>query len=88
MQLWNDEHLHWDASKFDDVDRIVIPVDNLWIPDIVVNELSVVVLSLLFIASACCSMEQKIMPDNRYASVYSNGDVFMQWMELMTVYCR
>lgn len=88
MQQWNDEHLRWNKYDFGGIDQILFPIDNLWIPDIVINELSVVLLSLLFIASTCCSMEQKMMPDNRYASVHSNGDVLIQWMELMTVYCR
>ena len=88
MQQWNDEHLRWNAADFGGVNTILLPLDNLWIPDIVVNELLTLLLPLLSTTPTCCSMEQKIMPDYRYVSVYSNGDVFMQWMELMTVYCR
>ncbi|XP_059812836.1 5-hydroxytryptamine receptor 3B [Hypanus sabinus] len=37
-QLWLDEHLVWNASSFDGINEISLPVDAIWIPDIIIQE--------------------------------------------------
>jgi len=38
-QRWVDDYLQWNASKFNGVDRIWIPSEQLWIPDIFISNL-------------------------------------------------
>ncbi|XP_033851990.2 5-hydroxytryptamine receptor 3A-like [Acipenser ruthenus] len=37
-QQWKDEFLVWDPKDFDDVKQISILTNNLWVPDILINE--------------------------------------------------
>ncbi|XP_066502570.1 5-hydroxytryptamine receptor 3A [Hoplias malabaricus] len=37
-QQWTDEFLVWNPEDFDDVKQISMPIANVWIPDIVINE--------------------------------------------------
>ncbi|XP_075134135.1 5-hydroxytryptamine receptor 3A-like [Leptodactylus fuscus] len=38
-QCWTDEFLTWDPEKFDNITKISIPTDWVWVPDIMVIEL-------------------------------------------------
>ncbi|XP_018425470.1 PREDICTED: 5-hydroxytryptamine receptor 3A-like, partial [Nanorana parkeri] len=37
-QSWVDEFLQWDPSEFDNVTRISIPTQSIWLPDIMIEE--------------------------------------------------
>lgn len=39
FQSWKDEFLVWDSQDFDGVKKISIPTANVWVPDILINEL-------------------------------------------------
>ena len=34
LQQWQNEFLQWNASDYDDVDRIHFAPDEIWVPDI------------------------------------------------------
>ncbi|KAG8434457.1 hypothetical protein GDO86_012724 [Hymenochirus boettgeri] len=36
--MWKDEFLSWNSSKFDGIEEISLPLDAIWVPDIVINE--------------------------------------------------
>lgn len=38
-QHWTDEFLRWDPARFDNVTQISLPVESIWVPDILINEL-------------------------------------------------
>ncbi|XP_041424978.1 5-hydroxytryptamine receptor 3A-like [Xenopus laevis] len=38
-QYWTDEHLKWNPEMFDDIQRIAIPTNKVWVPDILIQEL-------------------------------------------------
>ncbi|XP_078282778.1 5-hydroxytryptamine receptor 3A [Rhinoraja longicauda] len=37
-QIWTDEFLQWDPQDFDDIIQLSIPTENIWVPDILINE--------------------------------------------------
>lgn len=39
VKQWIDEFLVWNPEDFDDVRQISIPTANVWVPDILINEL-------------------------------------------------
>lgn len=39
QKQWTDEFLAWDPEEFDEVKQISIPTANIWVPDILINEL-------------------------------------------------
>lgn len=38
-QHWTDEFLRWDPARFDNLTQISLPVESIWVPDILINEL-------------------------------------------------
>lgn len=38
-QHWTDEFLKWDPARFDNLTQISLPVESIWVPDILINEL-------------------------------------------------
>jgi len=39
MQKWTDEFLKWNISDFDEVKAIRIPSNQIWTPDLVIQNL-------------------------------------------------
>ncbi|XP_055516469.1 5-hydroxytryptamine receptor 3A-like [Leucoraja erinacea] len=37
-QFWTDEFLQWDPQDFDNIIQLSIPTENIWVPDILINE--------------------------------------------------
>ncbi|KFQ27579.1 5-hydroxytryptamine receptor 3A, partial [Merops nubicus] len=37
-QHWIDEFLQWDPERFDNLTQISLPVESIWVPDILINE--------------------------------------------------
>uniref|UniRef100_A0A8D2PHW0 5-hydroxytryptamine receptor 3A n=1 Tax=Zosterops lateralis melanops TaxID=1220523 RepID=A0A8D2PHW0_ZOSLA len=37
-QHWTDEFLKWDPTHFDNLTQISLPVESIWVPDILINE--------------------------------------------------
>ncbi|KAM6998692.1 LOW QUALITY PROTEIN: 5-hydroxytryptamine receptor 3A-like [Passerculus sandwichensis] len=37
-QHWTDEFLKWDPAHFDNLTQISLPVESIWVPDILINE--------------------------------------------------
>ncbi|XP_064254094.1 5-hydroxytryptamine receptor 3A-like isoform X1 [Passer domesticus] len=37
-QHWTDEFLKWDPADFDNLTQISLPVESIWVPDILINE--------------------------------------------------
>nr|XP_034347028.1 5-hydroxytryptamine receptor 3A isoform X1 [Arvicanthis niloticus] len=37
-QFWTDEFLQWTPEDFDNVTKLSIPTDSIWVPDILINE--------------------------------------------------
>ncbi|KAM6157724.1 5-hydroxytryptamine receptor 3A isoform 2-T2 [Rhynchocyon petersi] len=37
-QCWTDEFLHWNPEDFDNITKLSIPTDSIWVPDILINE--------------------------------------------------
>uniref|UniRef100_A0A8C3Y5J1 5-hydroxytryptamine receptor 3A n=1 Tax=Catharus ustulatus TaxID=91951 RepID=A0A8C3Y5J1_CATUS len=37
-QHWTDEFLKWDPAHFDNLTEISLPVESIWVPDILINE--------------------------------------------------
>uniref|UniRef100_A0A8C3JAR5 5-hydroxytryptamine receptor 3A n=1 Tax=Calidris pygmaea TaxID=425635 RepID=A0A8C3JAR5_9CHAR len=37
-QHWTDEFLRWDPEQFDNLTQISLPVESIWVPDILINE--------------------------------------------------
>ncbi|KAK2489920.1 hypothetical protein MC885_001805 [Smutsia gigantea] len=37
-QYWTDEFLQWDPEDFDNITKLSIPTDSIWVPDILINE--------------------------------------------------
>ncbi|XP_036848497.2 5-hydroxytryptamine receptor 3A isoform X1 [Manis javanica] len=37
-QYWTDEFLQWDPGDFDNITKLSIPTDSIWVPDILINE--------------------------------------------------
>ncbi|KAM9217044.1 LOW QUALITY PROTEIN: 5-hydroxytryptamine receptor 3A-like [Leptosomus discolor] len=37
-QHWTDEFLRWDPARFDNLTQISLPVESIWVPDILINE--------------------------------------------------
>ena len=35
-QVWNDYNLKWNPDEFDGIERIKVPSDAIWIPDILI----------------------------------------------------
>ena len=31
---WNDDYLTWNPSTYDNVEQIVLPIETIWVPDI------------------------------------------------------
>ncbi|KAK1336365.1 LOW QUALITY PROTEIN: hypothetical protein QTO34_004171 [Cnephaeus nilssonii] len=42
-QYWTDEFLQWNPEDFDNITKLSIPTDSIWVPDILINELYPVV---------------------------------------------
>lgn len=39
LQSWTDEFLVWNPEDFDEVKQVSMPTANVWVPDILINEL-------------------------------------------------
>ncbi|XP_007934716.1 5-hydroxytryptamine receptor 3A [Orycteropus afer afer] len=37
-QCWTDEFLQWNPEDFDNITKLSIPTDSIWVPDILINE--------------------------------------------------
>nr|XP_020035705.1 5-hydroxytryptamine receptor 3A isoform X2 [Castor canadensis] len=37
-QFWTDEFLQWNPEDFDNITKLSIPTDSIWVPDILINE--------------------------------------------------
>uniref|UniRef100_A0A8C3YQM5 5-hydroxytryptamine receptor 3A n=1 Tax=Catagonus wagneri TaxID=51154 RepID=A0A8C3YQM5_9CETA len=37
-QYWTDEFLQWNPEDFDNISRLSLPADSIWVPDILINE--------------------------------------------------
>ncbi|XP_032976540.1 5-hydroxytryptamine receptor 3A isoform X2 [Rhinolophus ferrumequinum] len=37
-QYWTDEFLQWNPEDFDNITKLSIPTDSIWVPDILINE--------------------------------------------------
>ncbi|KAM4646513.1 LOW QUALITY PROTEIN: 5-hydroxytryptamine receptor 3A-like [Amazona ochrocephala] len=37
-QHWTDEFLRWDPARFDNLTQISLPMESIWVPDILINE--------------------------------------------------
>ncbi|XP_006834038.1 PREDICTED: 5-hydroxytryptamine receptor 3A [Chrysochloris asiatica] len=37
-QCWTDEFLQWSPEDFDNITKLSIPTDSIWVPDILINE--------------------------------------------------
>ncbi|XP_036350562.1 5-hydroxytryptamine receptor 3A [Ochotona princeps] len=37
-QFWTDEFLQWNPEDFDNITKLSIPTDSVWVPDILINE--------------------------------------------------
>ncbi|XP_059248735.1 5-hydroxytryptamine receptor 3A [Mustela nigripes] len=37
-QYWTDEFLQWNPEDFDNITKLSVPTDNIWVPDILINE--------------------------------------------------
>ncbi|XP_012663605.1 5-hydroxytryptamine receptor 3A isoform X1 [Otolemur garnettii] len=37
-QHWTDEFLQWNPKDFDNISKLSIPTDSIWVPDILINE--------------------------------------------------
>ncbi|XP_004856670.1 5-hydroxytryptamine receptor 3A [Heterocephalus glaber] len=37
-QFWADEFLQWNPEDFDNITKLSIPTDSIWVPDILINE--------------------------------------------------
>ncbi|XP_072472929.1 5-hydroxytryptamine receptor 3A [Notamacropus eugenii] len=37
-QFWTDEFLKWNPADFDNITQLSIPIDYIWVPDILINE--------------------------------------------------
>ncbi|MEJ1275208.1 5-hydroxytryptamine (serotonin) receptor 3A [Cricetulus griseus] len=37
-QFWTDEFLQWTPEDFDNITKLSIPTDSIWVPDILINE--------------------------------------------------
>ncbi|XP_078282700.1 5-hydroxytryptamine receptor 3B isoform X2 [Rhinoraja longicauda] len=37
-QLWMDDYLVWNPTRFDEINEISLPVEAIWIPDIIIQE--------------------------------------------------
>ena len=46
FQRWYDEYLTWNATEFDDVKTIRIPANQIWTPDLVIQNLYVHIIIL------------------------------------------
>nr|XP_033774596.1 5-hydroxytryptamine receptor 3A-like [Geotrypetes seraphini] len=58
-QFWKDEFLTWDPEKFDCIENISIPIERIWVPDILINEF----------------VDSKMSPSIPYVYVTSDGKV-------------
>jgi hypothetical protein len=36
LQVWRDQNLKWDVAEYDNISFLVVPSDEIWIPDIAV----------------------------------------------------
>ncbi|XP_073459203.1 5-hydroxytryptamine receptor 3B [Aquarana catesbeiana] len=58
-QMWEDEFLSWNSSQFDGIGEISLPLNVIWVPDIVINEF----------------VEDGKSPDLPYVYVNSSGTI-------------
>ncbi|CAJ0940368.1 unnamed protein product [Ranitomeya imitator] len=58
-QMWKDEFLAWNSSQFDGIGEISLPLNAIWVPDIVINEF----------------VEDGKSPDLPYVYVSSSGTI-------------
>ncbi|XP_077314265.1 5-hydroxytryptamine receptor 3B [Lithobates pipiens] len=58
-QMWKDEFLSWNSSQFDGIGEISLPLNVIWVPDIVINEF----------------VEDGKSPDLPYVYVSSSGTI-------------
>ncbi|XP_072281388.1 5-hydroxytryptamine receptor 3A-like [Pyxicephalus adspersus] len=71
-QSWVDEFLQWDPKNFDNVTRISIPTQSIWLPDIMVEE----------------AVGPKDSPDVPYVYVNHHGRVINNNPIRITTYCN
>ncbi|XP_073441776.1 5-hydroxytryptamine receptor 3B [Dendrobates tinctorius] len=58
-QMWKDDFLAWNSSQFDGIGEISLPLNAIWVPDIVINEF----------------VEDGKSPDLPYVYVSSSGTI-------------
>ncbi len=49
MQNWFDEFLNWDPAEYDNVERIRVSKDRVWLPDINVFQRYLRILLMVFV---------------------------------------
>ncbi len=37
LQNWLDEYLRWNVSEYDGIDKLMLPLEKMWVPDLVVE---------------------------------------------------
>ncbi|KAH0623354.1 hypothetical protein JD844_031596 [Phrynosoma platyrhinos] len=37
-QIWKDEYLTWNSSRYDGIQEISLPISSIWVPDIIIGE--------------------------------------------------
>ncbi|XP_053125847.1 5-hydroxytryptamine receptor 3B [Hemicordylus capensis] len=37
-QIWRDEYLTWNSSSYDGIQEISLPINSIWVPDIIIGE--------------------------------------------------
>ncbi|CAF96649.1 unnamed protein product, partial [Tetraodon nigroviridis] len=63
-QSWTDEFLVWNPEDFDEVKQVSMPTANVWVPDILINEL---------LSPVTCSVDVGKSPDIPYVYVSHDG---------------
>ncbi|XP_073457419.1 5-hydroxytryptamine receptor 3A-like [Aquarana catesbeiana] len=71
-QSWVDEFLQWDPTKFDNLTRISIPTQSIWLPDIMIEE----------------AVSSKDSPDVPYVYVNYHGRVINNIPIHITTACK
>jgi hypothetical protein len=72
---WSDARLAWNATAWDGIDMIVVNSDELWIPDVVMNQ-------------AVRVEEEEIVQGNLDVAIYADGSMFFSRSKLSAVRCE
>lgn len=71
--IWFDEHLAWDSSKHEGLDHLIVPQENVWLPDLAMTPFA--------------QTMQKLGYDELPLRVESSGRVWWQPSGVFTTYC-